>query len=140
QRDSHVRHQIDTALVTYHKHSLADNTPSDATSETAKAQDYPAKVEGNVTRNLPSQNFDDHFSQARMFWNSMSAVEQQDIIKSFSYHLGKVKDPSIRQQTVDMFVNVDQEMANAIDDKVDVNRTEDTHVDVDISLSSLRIP
>src|SRR5690625_4045759 len=39
QRDGYVRHQIDTDLVTYHKNSLADNTPSDATSETAKAQD-----------------------------------------------------------------------------------------------------
>ena len=137
QRDSYVRHQIDTDLVTYHKNSLADNTPSDATSETAKAQDYPAKVEGNVTRDLPSQNFDDHFSQSRMFWNSMSAVEQQDIIKSFSYHLGKVKDPSIRQQTVDMFVNVDKEMANAIADNVGVNRPEGTHVDVDDSSPAL---
>ncbi|GAA4108883.1 catalase [Enteractinococcus coprophilus] len=130
QRDGHVRHDIDTDMVTYHKNSLAENTPSDA-AESARVSDYPAEVEGHVTRQLPSEKFDDHFSQARMFWNSMTTVEQQDIIKSFSYHLGKVVSASVRQQTVDMFANVDETLAIELARNIGVNPPEGTHVAYD---------
>ncbi len=131
QRDGHVRHQIDTDMVTYHKNSLADNTPSDATAESNRVSDYPAEVDGTVTRELPSEKFDDHFSQARLFWNSMTPVEQQDIIKSFSYHLGKVVSSSVRQQSVDMFANVDKPMATEVARNIGVNPPETDHVAVD---------
>jgi len=136
QRDGYVRHQIDTDLVTYHKNSLADNTPSDGATE---AQDYPEQVEGTVTRDHPSEKFDDHFSQARLYWNSMSAVDQQDIITSFSFHLGKVKSPSVRQQAVNMFVNVDKAMATEIARNVGVNPPNGNHVDVDDSSPALNL-
>src|SRR5699024_1223899 len=138
QRDGHVRHQIDTDMVTYHKNSLADNSPGDATNDGATS-DYPVEVEGHATRDLPSESFNDHFSQARLFWNSMSQVEQQDLIKCFSYHLGKVKSPSVRQQTVDMFVNVDETMATTLADNIGADRPEGTHVAVDDASPALSI-
>lgn len=138
QRDGHVRHQIDTDMVTYHKNSSADNSPGDATNDGATS-DYPVEVEGHVTRDLPSESFNDHFSQARLFWNSMSQVEQQDLIKCFSYHLGKVKSPSVRQQTVDMFVNVDETMATTLADNIGADRPEGTHVAVDDASPALSI-
>ncbi|MFD1417111.1 catalase-related domain-containing protein [Oceanobacillus jeddahense] len=61
-----------------------------------------------------SESFDDHFSQARLFWNSLSTFEKQDFVKTFSYHLGKVKSESVRQQNANIWVNVDKEMATTI--------------------------
>jgi catalase len=139
QRDGYVRHQIDTDLVTYHKNSLADNTPTDDGRGAAKAQDYPEDVDGTVTRELPSEKFDDHFSQARLFWNSMSTPEQQDLIKCFSYHLGKVKSASVRQQTVDMFVNVDKTLATELARNIGVEEPQGTHVEVNDSAPSLSL-
>src|SRR5699024_11272448 len=51
------------------------------------------------------------------------------IIKTFSYHLGYVKSASVRQQTVDMFVNVDRKMACQIADNIGVVRPEGQNVD-----------
>src|SRR5699024_7844924 len=53
---------------------------------------------------------------------------REDLIKSFSYHLGKVKSRSVRQQAVDMFANVDQGMASTIADNVGVDRPSGSHV------------
>lgn len=129
-RDGHVKHRIDSDFVSYRNNSLADNTPAETPPEEGGYAHYPGSVEGNVTRELPSQGFDDHFSQARLFWNSMSQPEREDIINSFSYHLGKVKNTSVRRQTVDMFANVDQDMASAIADNIGVDRPEGGHVSV----------
>src|SRR5699024_11603210 len=74
-------------------------------------------------------SFSDFFSQPRLFWNSMTDVEKELIIKTFSYHLGYVKSASVRQQTVDMFVNVDRKMACQIADNIEVVRPEGKNVD-----------
>lgn len=138
-RAGYMRHRVDTDTVHYHNNSLSGNTPSTTSPEDGGYYDYPEKVEGEKTRDFPSGSFDDHFSQARMFWNSMSTIEKQDIIQSFSYHLGKVKSASVRQQNVDMWVNVDKEMAIEIAENVGVNPPEGEHVSVDKKSPSLSI-
>ena len=46
-------------------------------------------------------SFADHYSQATLFWNSMSAYEQQHIVDAFAFELGKVEpagDPPARRR------------------------------------------
>lgn len=121
QRDSYSRYRIDIDSVNYHKNSLAHNTPATSSAEEGGFTTYPTKVEGHVTRDIPSPSFIDHFSQARLFWNSMTTVEKQHIIELFIFHLGQVKSKSVRQQNVDMFANVDKEMATIIATNIGVN-------------------
>lgn len=130
QRDSYVRHRIDVDFVNYHDNSLAGNTPSEVTPEEGGYIHYPEKVDGNITREHPSDSFTDYFSQARLFWNSMSPSEKHNLIKTFSYHVGKVHSKSVRQQVVDMFVNVDKDMATKIAEDIGVNSPTGTHVQV----------
>lgn len=139
QRDGYVRHRIDTDFVSYHENSLADNTPSETPPEEGGYAHYPGSVEGQVTRELPSAGFDDHFSQARLFWNSLSPVEKDDLVKTFSYHLEKVKSKSVRQQVVDMFVKVDQAMAATLADHIGVERPQGEQVAVTESSPALSL-
>lgn len=128
QRDSYVRHRIDPDRVHYTKNAMANNTPAQSTPNQGGYENYPGNVEGQITRELPSDSFGDHFSQARLFWNSMSPQEKHHIVTTFSFHIGKVKDKSIRQRSVDMFANVDKEMATQIAHFVGVNAPQGTHV------------
>ncbi|GAA0301718.1 catalase [Gracilibacillus halotolerans] len=142
-RDSYQRHRIDVDEITYHNNSLAGNTPSEASFEEGGFVNYPEKVEGNVTRERPSASFFDFFSQARLFWNSLSAPEKDDLIESFSYHLGFVKSKSVRQQNIDMWGHVDTQMATIIADRIGVNppKTEQINVQsVSPSISQLNTP
>src|SRR5690625_1574576 len=139
QRDGYGVHRIDTDPVDYHNNSLAHNTPFETPTSEGGRGDYPAPVEGHVTRQHPSDSFTDHFSQARVFSNSMSQPERQDLIETFAYHLGKVKSRSVRQQNVEMFGNVDSTMATEIAHAIGVNPPQSTHVSVDDNSPSLSI-
>ncbi|WP_440897666.1 catalase [Amphibacillus sp. Q70] len=139
QRDSYVRHRIDIDRVNYKNNSLAGNTPATTPPEEGGYENYPGKVEGFVTRDIPSQSFTDYFSQARLFWNSMTDVEKDQIIDSFVYHVGHVKSRSVRQQTVDMFANVDQGMATTMADYLGVNPPKGTNVKVTKSSPALSL-
>lgn len=121
QRNGFSRQTINVGQVSYHKNSLANNTPSTSTAKEGGFVHYAEKVEGRVIQGR-SESFKDHFSQARLFWNSMSPPEKQHIIDAFSFEVGKVNSRDVRQQVVDMFVHVDQVMANKIADNLGVNR------------------
>jgi catalase len=113
QRDGYGRQTINVGRVNYHRNSLAGNTPSPVPPEEGGYKHYEEKVEGKKIR-ARSASFTDHFSQATMFWNSMSDPEKKHIIDAFSFELSKVKNISVRQQNVDLFANVNLEMAKTI--------------------------
>lgn len=121
QRNGFSRQTINVGQVSYHKNSLANNTPSTSTAKEGGFVHYAKKVEGRVIQ-ARSESFNDHFSQARLFWNSMSPPEKQHIIDAFSFEVGKVNSRDVRQQVVDMFVHVDKVMATKIADNLGVNR------------------
>jgi catalase len=112
QRDGFGRQTINRGQVSYHKNSLAANTPSPAAEEEGGYVHYQEKVEGRKVRSR-SESFKDHFSQATLFWNSMSEPEKQHLKKAFSFELGKVKSKAVQQQVVDMFGSVSAELATA---------------------------
>src|SRR5690625_2263988 len=130
QRQGVARHRIDVDSVNYHENSLAGNTPAETPPEEGGYAHYPEKVEGHKTRERPSESFDDYFSQPRLFWNSMTPVEKQNIVETFIFHLGYVKSKSVRQQVVDMFGNVDTDMATKIAEGIAVNPPKEPNVPV----------
>lgn len=135
-RRGYMRSRIDVDQVDYHKNSLADNTPYTTPPEDGGYQSYPKKVDGHVIR-ARSDSFKDYFSQPRIFWNSMTPIEKQHTVEAFSYQLGKVKSESVRQQNVDLLVNVDKEMACTVADNIGVNHPSGSHVSVSTSYPSL---
>ncbi|PLR80112.1 catalase HPII [Bacillus canaveralius] len=120
QRDGYGRQTINVGQVSYHNNSLAANTPAPASEAEGGYVHYQEKVEGRKIRSR-SDSFKDHFSQATLFWNSMSQPEKQHIIEAFSFELGKVKSMSVRQQVADMFANVNLELATAFAEAIGVN-------------------
>ncbi|NLK08944.1 MAG: catalase [Firmicutes bacterium] len=130
QRDGYSRYRIDADPVHFHKNSALGGTPREASFEEGGYMHYPGTVEGRITRDEPSESFTDHFTQARMFWNSMSPIEQADLVRTFTFHIGKVKSQAIRQQCIDMFANVDTNFAQQIAANVGANPPAGTHVAV----------
>lgn len=121
QRNGYHRQRIDVGQVSYHRNSLADNTPATTPPAEGGFEHYQEKVEGRVIQ-ARSDSFKDFFSQARLFWNSMSPPEKEHIRDAFIFEVSKVKSKSVRQQVVDMFVRVDQGLATAIAENVNVER------------------
>lgn len=71
---------------------------------------YPEKLSGEKIRKR-SESFADHFSQATMFWRSMSPVEKEHIADAFSFELSRVKRDVIRERMVSQLLQVDFDLA-----------------------------
>lgn len=127
-RDGMDKYRIDVDDVSYHENSLAHNTPAVTPPEKGGYVHYPEKVEGHITRENPSPSFEDFFSQARLFWNSLADFEREDLIESFTFHLQYVKSKSVQQQNVEMWANVDREFACILADNLGVDRPKGSNV------------
>ncbi len=120
QRDGYHRMTIDKGQVSYSPNSLQANAPMPAPEIENGYVHYAEKVEGQKIKGR-SDSFKNHYKQATLFWNSMSDAEKQHIIEAFHFEVGSVKDKQIRQAVVEMFSNVDQQLAVKIAEGVGVN-------------------
>ncbi|WP_164669363.1 catalase [Virgibacillus doumboii] len=135
-RRGSMRYRIDVDQVSYLNNSIADNTPNTTPQEEGGYEHYPKKTEGQAVR-ARSESFKEYFAQPRIFWNSLSPVEKQHTIQALSYQLGRVQNVSVRQQNVNVLVNVDREMACIVADNIGVDRPSGSHVPVETSYPSL---
>lgn len=119
QRDGFHRMTIDKGAVSYSPNSLRMNNPQPSTDSEHGYVHYAEKVEGRKIRKR-SNSFNDHYRQATLFWNSMSPTEKQHIIKAFHFEVGNVKDKQIKQRVVEMFNNVDGQLAMKIAEGIGV--------------------
>jgi catalase len=114
QRDGMHRMRIDAGDANYSPNSLDGNFPIAREVEAGGFATLPARVDG-VMRRVRSASFSDHFSQATLFWNSMSPVEREHITSAFSFELAKVTRVEIRQRVLaDMLVHIDAGLAAAV--------------------------
>lgn len=135
-RRGFMRYRIDVDQINYRNNSLANNTPYTTPPEKGGYESYPKRVEGHVIRGR-SESFNDFFTQPRIFWNSLTPVEKEQTIEGFSYQLGKVKSRSVRQQNVNLLVNIDKDLANIVADNIGVERPKGNNVPVSTSYPSL---
>lgn len=125
QRDGYNRQTINRGQVSYHKNSLQNNTPNPVPRANGGYEHYQEKVDGRKIR-ARSQGFEDHFSQARLFWNSMTPIEKEHIMKAFCFEVGKVQSMDIRKQVVEMVAHISHDLAKTLGEKVGVTATIET--------------
>jgi catalase len=107
-RDAYHQTEIHQGRAAYHPNSLSGGCPAVAGS--AGYVHYRQPVSGETARKR-SDSFADHFSQARLFWNSMSDWEREHIVAAFRFELGKVDHHHIREGVVSNLNRVDHDLA-----------------------------
>ncbi len=101
QRDAMHRQTIHKGRASYEPNSIDGGWPKEtpAGAQDGGFESYQERVDAHKIRER-SESFSDHFSQARLFFKSMSPNEQQHIIKAYSFELGKVEREYIRERQV----------------------------------------
>ncbi len=120
QRDGYGQHRIDVSPVSYHPNSVGGGCPALAAVDEGAYRHYQERVDGAKIRKR-SDSFKDHYSQATLFWNSMSEWEQQHIADAFQFELGKVQRPQIRERLVANLANVDHQLASQVAEGLGLN-------------------
>lgn len=80
---------------------------------------YAATEDGQKLRLRP-ESFADHYSQARQFYLSQTAVEQKHIVMALTFELSKVETPIIRERVISHLLNIDATLAEAVADKLGI--------------------
>ncbi|RZI75006.1 MAG: catalase HPII [Variovorax sp.] len=113
QRDGMHRQTIARGQVAYEPNSLASGSEFRVDGSSGGFHSFPEELEPpKVRRRSPS--FDDHFTQARLFFNSQSTAEKEHIVAAFRFELSKLEVPAIRQRMVDNLAHVDEKLARRV--------------------------
>ena len=113
QRDGHMRQEINKGRVSYHPNSLGGGCPYQAKIEEGGFHSFNERIDAQKVRER-SESFSDHFSQATLFYNSMTKVEQNHIVKALRFELGKVETVAIRNRMLGLLSIVDKTLAEKV--------------------------
>lgn len=119
QRDGFMRQRIDKGRINYEPNSLGGGCPMQALWSKGGYVSFPEKIEGEKVRIRP-ESFNDHYSQATLFWNSMSPIEKRHIIKAFEFELGKVEHDHIKKRMVEHLSHIDDGLATEVADSLGI--------------------
>ncbi|MEH2042778.1 catalase [Nostoc sp.] len=113
QRDGVMQYNIPTSKVNYFPNSLGNGCPMNAPENLGGFVSYQERVEGHKIRER-SPSFQDHFSQATLFWNSLSETEKEHLVKAAHFELGKVMNPAVKERMLELFNSVDHQLVTRI--------------------------
>lgn len=113
QRGGNMRQTINRGKTSYGPNSLGDNYPSQVKEADGGFVSYQERIEARKVR-ARSKSFFDHFSQAKLFYNSQSEPEKNHLTDALTFELGKVKTVAIRERMLGILVQIDKGLANKV--------------------------
>jgi catalase len=124
QRDGFHDHRIEANRAAYFPNSLNPEGAPLPDPEGGFVH-YPQQVEGPKIRHR-SPSFGDHYSQAILFWNSMSDWEKLHITDALTFELGHVERMHIRERMIGCLAQINTELAQTVAARVGVEPPPDT--------------
>src|ERR1700692_2517322 len=96
----------------YEPNSIA---PDGARESERGLRTAPVPVEGSKVR-LRAESFKDHYSQARLFYRSVTPQEQKHIAMALTFELSKVEIPEIRKKMLGHLNVIDEKLGAKVAD------------------------
>ena len=93
-------------VAPYKPNSLDGGCPFHAGADLAFI-DLPTRVAEGVKERANPASYDDHYSQVRMFWRSLTPVEQAHTAQAYTFELGKCFEQAIKERQLQALANID---------------------------------
>lgn len=113
QRDGHMQTRQPAGRVAYEPSSLQADSPRETPAGFRSF--HTAAQEGGKAR-IRAESFADHYSQARMFYRSQSAIEQAHIAYALVFELSKVETADVRERVIGHLRHIDADLARRVAD------------------------
>ncbi len=133
QRDGYMRQTINRGKVSYGPNTLGDNYPLQAKASEGGFTSYPERIDARKIR-ARSKSFLDHFSQAKLFFNSQSDPEKNHIVDALSFELGKVQSNDVRRRMLGILSMIDKGLAAEVAFALRLSVPEDPELPVNRSI------
>ncbi|MGA5873330.1 catalase [Streptomyces cinereoruber] len=109
-RDGFHQQAVHTGVAPYKPNSLDGGCPFFAGADTGAFVEVPVELPAaRKVREAPA-SFADHFSQARLFWLSMTPVEREHIVAAYTFELGKCYEQAVKERQLLALANIDPEL------------------------------
>ncbi|MGB8695275.1 catalase HPII [Acinetobacter sp.] len=116
QRDGIHQSFVHQGQASYQPDSIDNNWPVETPSATQGGgfESYQERIDGNKIR-ARSNSFSDHFSQARLYYQSLAPYEQKHVVDAYVFELSKVQRLHIREREVkEVLANIDLDLAQQV--------------------------
>ena len=119
-RDGFHQDAVPSGVAPYHPNSLDGGCPFLAGDDVSAFLETPVvvpsgpKVRQDPTSSAASLSFDDHFTQARQFFLSMTPVEQAHIAQAYTFELGKCYETPIRERMIGVLARIDSDLCKTV--------------------------
>ncbi|MFF8833216.1 catalase [Streptomyces sp. NPDC015131] len=109
-RDGFHQQAVHSGVAPYKPNSLDGGCPFFAGAAEGAYIETPVELPAaRKVREAPA-SYDDHFSQPRLFWLSMTPVEREHIITAYTFELGKCYDNAIKERQLRALALIDAEL------------------------------
>jgi len=106
-----MRQKINTGKVNYFPNRMG--CPMTAKISEGGFVSYAEKLEGMKTR-IRSTKFKDVYSQARLFWNSLTPIEQSHLVDAAIFEFSHVDDQNVIIAMLERYAHVNHDLASRI--------------------------
>jgi catalase len=111
-RDGFMQQAVHEGATAYSPNSLGGGCPFARPGEGVYTHS-PHAVNGPKLKLRPA-SFDDHFTQATLFYRSLTDVERDHIVAAFSFELAKCVSEGVGARVVGLLANVDADLATRV--------------------------
>ncbi|MFC4591427.1 catalase [Sphaerisporangium corydalis] len=118
QRDGYHQTRVNQGRAAYHPNSVGGGAPVPSPED--GFTHHRERIDGYKIR-MRSESFADHYSQATLFWNSMTGWERDHIVAAFRFELGKVEVRGIQEGVVRNLNEVDHDLAVRVAEGIGVD-------------------
>lgn len=122
QRDALHQHHVHKGQAAYQPNSIDGNWPVETPPAASQGgfESYQERIDGRKIRER-SPSFSDHFSQARLYYQSLAAHEQKHVVDAYVFELGKVERLHIREREVqEVLANIDIDLARQVAEQLGI--------------------
>ncbi|MGK3648240.1 catalase [Pseudarthrobacter enclensis] len=113
-RDGMHQTAVHGGVAPYRPNSLDGGCPFLAGHDMGAFVDVPEELAASVKERRNPASFDDHFSQARLFFRSLTPVEQDHVIQAYTFELGKCYEAAVRERQLMALANIDAGLCAAV--------------------------
>ncbi|MEO5877148.1 MAG: catalase [Streptosporangiaceae bacterium] len=106
-RDGMHQTAVHSGAAPYKPNSLDGGCPFVAGAGDGGYTETPVAVPAATKVREAPASFADHFSQARLFWLSLTPVEREHVIAAYTFELSKVWEQPIRERNLTVLAEID---------------------------------
>ena len=113
-RDGMHQDAVHTGVAPYTPNSLGAGCPFAAGAKTGGYVEFPVPVQAAAKVRQAPASFDDHTSQPRLFWLSLTPLEREHVIAAYTFELSKCRIDAVKERTLRVLAEIDADLCEQV--------------------------